>query len=195
MNDATADATTRNAFERKYQEKADPWDFAHSAYERGRYATILRAFAKPRYACIYEPGCSVGVLTERLSRIAARVVATDFAPSAVEQARHRCAGSRHAQIEVADVRHYRPTPPPDLIVFSEIGYYFPLPELSRLGIFLAGQLMPGGELVAAHWLGYSEDHVLHGDAVHEELRSSLPLRWLDGSRHGGFRIDRWRRGE
>jgi trans-aconitate methyltransferase len=193
MNEPAVDATKCNAFERKYQEQADPWNFAHSAYERERYRTILGALSEARYACIYEPGCSVGVLTERLSRIAARVVATDFAPSAVEQARRRCAGSSNTQIEVADVRHYRPAPAPDLILFSEIGYYFPLPELRRLGIFLAGQLIPGGELVASHWLGHSEDHVLHGDAVHEQLRSALPLQWVRGSCHGDFRIDCWRR--
>lgn len=189
-----ADATAWTAFERKYQGNADPWDFATSAYERGRYETILGALCHTSYGCIYEPGCSVGVLTQQLSRMAGRVVATDFAPSAVEQAKRRCAGSMNTKIEVADVREYRPAPSPDLIIFSEIGYYFAVPELRSLAVFLAEQLAPRGELLAAHWLGHSDDHVLHGDEVHAELRSVLPLRWVRGTCHAGFRIDSWRMG-
>jgi trans-aconitate methyltransferase len=194
VTEPAAAATTWNAFERKYQVNTDPWNFATSAYERGRYETILSALSTTPYGCIYEPGCSVGVLTQQLSRMAERVVATDFAPSAVAQARRRCAGLRNIQFDVADVRLYRSTPSPDLIIFSEIGYYFPRFELEVLGALLAEQLAPEGELLAAHWLGHSEDHVLHGDEVHAELRATLPLEWMHGACHAGFRIDSWRKG-
>ncbi len=194
MIEPTTDATTWSAFERKYQSDRDPWDFATSSYERGRYETILGALSETAYRCIYEPGCSVGVLTQQLSRMAAHVVATDFAPSAVELARRRCAGLGNIHFEVADVRVYRPMPSPNLIIFSEIGYYFPRIELAGIAAFLASELAPGGELLAAHWLGHSEDHVLHGDEVHAQLRSELPLNWMRGSCHAGFRIDSWRKG-
>jgi protein-L-isoaspartate O-methyltransferase len=187
------DATTWQAFERKYQDKPDPWEFATSAYEQGRYQAMLSALSAAKYDCIYEPGCSVGVLTQRLSKIAARVVATDFAPSAVERAKARCAGLQNVEIEVGDVRRYRAPVMPNLIIFSEIGYYFPLPELRRVGVFLAEQLAPQGELLAAHWLGESHDHVLHGHEVHEQLRAAVPLEWLHGVLHERFRIDCWRK--
>jgi SAM-dependent methyltransferase len=193
MNAQAEDATTWQAFERKYHDKSDPWDFATSAYELRRYKTILSALSGTQYRCIYEPGCSVGVLTQHLSSMAARVVATDFAPSAVEHAKRKCAGLQNVAIEVADVRQYRPAPPPDLIIFSEIGYYFPASELRAIGLILAEQLAPQGELLAAHWLGQSKDHVLHGNDVHEELRAVLPLHWENGSCHEGFRIDCWRK--
>ena len=194
MTEPAADATTWSAFERRYKREGDPWDFATSSYERGRYETILGALSAAFYRCIYEPGCSVGVLTQQLAPIAERVVATDFAPSAVEQARLRCADFTNVRFDVADVRLYRPTPSPDLIIFSEIGYYFPRAELAQVAAFLAEQLAPGGEFISAHWLGHSEDHVLHGDEVHAQLRSELPLSWLSGSCHAGFRIDSWRKG-
>jgi trans-aconitate methyltransferase len=187
------DPTAWQAFEHKYQDKADPWNFATSSYELARYETILSALSGATYGCIYEPGCSVGVLTQQLSRKAVRVMATDFAPTAVEHARRRCAGLQNVEIEVADVRRHRPASPPDLIVFSEIGYYFAAPELRSLGFFLAEQLAPRGELLAAHWLGHSKDHALHGHEVHEQLRAALPLPWIHGSCHEGFRIDRWRK--
>jgi trans-aconitate methyltransferase len=125
--------------------------------------------------------------------MAGRVIAVDFAPSAVALAKRRCAGLRNVEIKVADVRRFTPAERPDLIVFSEIGYYFTLPEVGRIGSFLAGQLAPGGELLAVHWLGCSGDHVLHGDQVHEKLRGILPLVWIKGARHEGFRLDCWRK--
>jgi trans-aconitate methyltransferase len=193
MNSLRAHATSSEAFESRYRKKADPWDFATSPYERRRYQTVLNALSRSTYRLIYEPGCSVGVLTEQLSRIAERVIATDFAPSAVEQARRRCARLRNVEIEVADVRHLVLPEHADLIVFSEIGYYFPVNEVGRIGRLLSQQLTPGGEFLAAHWLGHSVDHVLHGDQVHEELRETLPLMLIKGARHEGFRIDCWRK--
>jgi protein-L-isoaspartate O-methyltransferase len=193
MSGRVVDATTWQAFERKYQDQSDPWDFATSSYESERYETMLRALSGSNYGCIYEPGCSVGALTQRLSTMAARVVATDFAPSAVQEAKARCAGLQNVEIEVGDVRRYRVPAPPDLIVFSEIGYYFPMPELRSLAVFLAKQLAPHGEFLAAHWLGHSKDHVLHGHEVHDQLRSVMPLVWLHGACHEQFRIDCWRK--
>jgi trans-aconitate methyltransferase len=193
MSSHNAVASAWQAFERKYQDKADPWDFATSPYELARYRTLLSALSGMRFGCVYEPGCSVGVLTQHLSGMAARVVATDVAPSAVERARRRCAGLENVEFEVADVRSHRPSPPPDLIVFSEIGYYFSAPELDSVAVFLAEQLAPQGELLAAHWLGHSNDHALHGHEVHEQLRAVLPLLWVHGACHENFRIDCWRK--
>ena len=192
-NSLTGETTSSEAFERRYRQKPDPWDFATSSYELGRYDSMLNALSRATYRLIYEPGCSVGVLTERLSRIAERVIAADFAPSAVAQAQQRCARLWNVEFEVADVRHFVPAERPDLIVFSEIGYYFPVHEVGRIGRFLGEQLAPGGELLAVHWLGCSGDHVLHGDEVHEKLRETLPLAWITGARREGFRLDSWRK--
>jgi hypothetical protein len=95
------------------------------------------------------------------------------------------------QITCDDVASHIPDPAPDLIVFSEIGYYFDAAELNGVVLKLAGVLQEPGEFVALHWLGSSDDHVLHGDEVHEILRSCLPLKWFRGERHEGFRIDSW----
>ena len=51
----------------------------------------------------------------------------------------------------------------DLVVLSEIGYYF---ELDELAAPATASLDPGGTLIAAQWLRNSADHVLHGDEVH-----------------------------
>jgi SAM-dependent methyltransferase len=181
------------AFEERYQSNPDPWNFAASAYERQRYRKVLEALPRARYARAFEPGCSVGELTARLAELCEWVIATDLAPTAVARARRRCRTLINVDIHCADIVTQIPPGPFDLIVFSELGYYFSRPLLGRVARALALTLESGGDFIAVHWLGESRDHVLHGDAVHAELMATLPLRWLRGERHAGFRIDCWRR--
>jgi SAM-dependent methyltransferase len=188
-----AHEVSQDAFEARYQKHDDPWHFASSTYELRRYQTTLSALTRDSYHTVYEPGCSVGVLTERLARLSRHVIATDFAPSAVAQARARCADLPNVDILCASVARYVPEAPLDLVVFSEIGYYFDPAELARIGNALAERLNHDGEFLAVHWLGHSPHHVMHGDTVHETLREVLPLEWLKGERYSQFRIDSWRK--
>jgi SAM-dependent methyltransferase len=185
--------TSAEAFEARYLADADPWNFAGSPYEQKRYETTINALRRAHYQSVFEPGCSVGELTARLAERCAILEACDFSPSVVERARQRCRGFEHVSINCADLRTSMPEGPFDLIVFSEIGYYFDRPTLVEISTELASKLCPGGEFIAVHWLGRSPDHVLHGDAVHDILQSFLPLAWVKGDRHPDFRWDSWGR--
>ncbi len=189
----TPPPTSADAFEAIYRASEDPWQFATSAYEQSRYDAILGSLQRSRYDTAFEPGCSVGVLTARLAAVCRRVIATDIAPTAVLHAVERCRQWDSVSVQVAAGLTDLPHAPVDLIVFSEIGYYFDAAALERYASELAAQLIPGGEFIAAHWLGTSPDHVLHGDVVHETLLATLPLSWVQGTRHDGFRIDSWMR--
>ena len=191
-DDVPLAATSAAAFEALYQASADPWKFASSTYEQQRYDAILSSLSRPSYASAYEPGCSIGELTVRLAPRCRRLLAVDIAPSAIDRARSRCAAHPNVRIDVADARDV-PAQSFDLIVFSELGYYFAERTLVELVSRLMGRLTAGGEFVAVHWLGDSDDHVLHGDAVHRCLRERLALPHLKDVRHPGFRIDTWRR--
>jgi SAM-dependent methyltransferase len=188
-----ADRQSQAFFEARYQASNDPWQFASSTYELRRYKATLDALSRPRYRRGYEPGCSVGVLTAALAGRVEHLIATDFAMTAVASATERCREFRNVEIYHRDVADGAPAAPLDLIVFSELGYYFSVDQLTTIVRQMAGHLAPGGEFVAVHWLGVSPDHLLHGDEVHAVLRESLPLEWFGGSRHAGFRIDSWRR--
>jgi SAM-dependent methyltransferase len=191
MNPAARSACTPEAFERRYRGRWDPWHFRTSAYERGRYEATLRSLPGNRYAFAYEPGCSIGELTALLAPRCEQLLATDVSPTAVERARKRCAVFPHVRIECRDVRDTALAAPPDLIVLSEIGYYFDALELEALAAGLGAALRLGGTLLAVHWLGKSPDHMLHGDEVHDVLLRALPLQHELGERHSGFRVDRW----
>ena len=191
LSSVSADPVSPAAFEHKYQASPDPWCFATSVYEQRRYATTLGSLQRAAYQTAFEPGCSVGELTALLAPRCRRVVATDLAPTAVARARTRCRHLDNVFVQVAAGATDVPDEPLDLIVFSEIGYYFDSETLRSYAAALAARLQPGGEFIAVHWLGHSRDHILHGDAVHDCLLTTLPLSWFQGSRHAGFRIDSW----
>ena len=177
-------------FEAKYQKKADPWGFSSKPSELYRYDRIVSALAHRRYRSAFEPGCSVGVLTERLATLCDHVHALDFSATAAAQARERCACLPNVMVECASIPDVLPSAATDLLVLSEIGYYLPLAEWTALAHALIEPLRPGTTVLAAHWLGYSEDHALSGDEVHAALLA-LPLLTLDESqRHPAFRLDR-----
>lgn len=180
------------AFERRYAEEADPWDFAQDPYERQRYRLTLEALGRARYRRAFEPGCSVGELTALLAERATEVLACDVSRSAVRRAARRCRHAPGVRVIVGDLRapvllHLSF----DLIVLSEIGYYFDAEELSSIVTRLRAHLEPGGELLAVHWLGESPDHRLHGDEVHRLIHRAAQLERVYAARHPGFRLERW----
>lgn len=183
------------AFEAKYRQSQDPWNFAGSPYERDRYQVTLRSLMRRHYRRAFEPACSVGELTAGLATRCGEVLAIDIAPSAVERARERCAHLSNVAISCADLGAQCPAGPFDLIVFSELGYYFSRSKLKQVAQTLSASLDMGGELIAVHWLGDSEDHRLHGDEVHSVLGAALApsCTWIKGARRPGFRLDTWRR--
>ena len=184
------------AFEAKYRQSSDPWQFAASPYEQHRYATLLRSLTQARYSRAFEPGCSVGVLTAALAERCDAVLGCDVAPTAVRLARERCAGFSHVRIDQADLSQSLPDGLFDLVIFSEIGYYFSPAALAKIVRSLAKRLTAGGEITAVHWRGESKDHRLHGDEVHAVLKDTLNTRcvWIKGERYPEFRLDAWRRG-
>jgi len=182
-------------FENRYRENPDPWNYKASPYERSKYQVTLDSLSRPGYANAFEPACSVGELTAMLATRCGRLLATDVSQTAVQAARIRCAGLHNVRLECRDLRadfdsHARGRPF-DLIVFSEVGYYFDIESLSVLARRLADALCANGELIAVHWRGHSSDHVLHGDEVHRCLLHTLPLQHRLGDHHPGYRLDSW----
>lgn len=179
------------AFEKRYRESADPWHFATSAYEQQRYELTLSSLRRWRYRRAFEPGCSIGVLTAALAQRCDEVFAIDVSPTALARARERCSRFRNVRLENRAIENMPSHEHFDLIVLSEIGYYFDRSTLAALARQLASHLEQGGELIAVHWLGHSDDHVLHGDEVHATLQAHLRLLPAHSERHPGFRLDSW----
>lgn len=178
-------------FEAKYQGNIDPWNFADSVYEQSRYRTIVTALSYRRYFRTFEPGCSIGILTEQLARISDAVLSTDLSPTAVLRAQQRCASLENVTIHCSSITEHPSTTDFDLVVLSEIGYYFTPEAWTVIAAELISPLRVGATVLAAHWLGVSSDHSMSGDRVHEILAANQLLRHEHGERHKAFRLDRW----
>jgi SAM-dependent methyltransferase len=185
--------TSAAFFEQMYATSDDPWDFAHSGYEQSRYDAILAALDRPLYNRAFEPACSIGEFTRRLAPRCGHVDAIDISSTAIALAKQRCCDFPQVTFHIGALPHQIPDGQFDLIVFSEVGYYFSEDILIQLAATLVDRIPSGGCLVAAHWLGTSEDHVLRGDRVHEILAETGGLRPTLNSRHSAFRLDRWTR--
>ena len=160
------------SFEALYATHGDPWSFASSEYELGRYDATAAMLAGHYRRC-FEPGSSIGVLTERLAARCDEVVAVDPSPSAVATARERLRDHPGVTVEVGSIPEWWPPGTFDLVVFSELGYYWDPTGLGDLVDRLTTLVEPGGDLLAVHWLGRSADHVLHGDEVQTILTERL----------------------
>ncbi len=190
MNPAT---TSQIFFENMYRRDPDPWKFASDRYELNRYEAIFRSVAHKTYRHVFEPGCSIGVLTARLASISERLDAMDISPTAVLQAKKRCQSFANVHIACGALPHQIPIGNFDLVVFSEIGYYFEEGALQDIIVRIVARMRAGSTFLAAHWLGSSPDHLLSGDRVHEIIDRSDELTHNLAERHAGFRLERWER--
>lgn len=183
--------TSAAFFERLYRISEDPWNFRQSGYERKRYADIVACIDDREYELAFEPGCAIGELTAMLAPLCHSLEAIDFSISAVSRARRRCRNYPQVQVHQGALPEAMPGNPCDLIVFSEIGYYFTLQELERLGAGLWSNLVPGGRLVACHWLGHSDDHPLHGTQVREMMLNTVGPTDCDNDPADGYTLQVW----
>lgn len=180
-------------FEDVYGANADPWQFATSSYEAAKYEATLAALPQHRYQSAFEIGCSIGVLTARLAPRCDRLLAVDIVPSVLEEARARCAGLPWVEFAAMSVPAAFPDERFDLILLSEVGYYWSPADLEKARAKIIDALLPGGQLILVHWTPFVHDYPLTGDEVHDRfLEETLPsgrLRHLFGRREDRYRLD------
>ncbi|SET84082.1 SAM-dependent methyltransferase [Hymenobacter actinosclerus] len=180
-------------FDKVYEANQDPWNFTSSPYEQEKYAATLAALPRPHYARAFEIGCSLGILTARLAPRCDYLLAVDVAEAALEQARQRCAHLPQVELQLLRVPAEFPQGQFDLILVSEVGYYWSPADLARAADQIVAALPAGGQLVLVHWTPPVHDYPLTGDAVHEFFLAKAtpdgPLRHLHGQRHEKYRLD------
>ncbi|GAB2861050.1 class I SAM-dependent DNA methyltransferase [Hymenobacter ruber] len=193
MNENQPNTLPPEYFDHVYQANRDPWNFEASPYEREKYAATLAALPHPHYAEVFEIGCSLGVLTAQLAPRCGRLLAVDVSEAALAQARARCADLPQVEIRQLRVPEEFPNQSFDLIVLSEVGYYWSPADLARAADLLIAGLKPGGQLLLVHWTPPVHDYPLTGDDVHEfflaKTAENNPLRHLAGQRHETYRLD------
>lgn len=186
----TAPAQLPGYFDRLYADNPDPWGFEGNPYEDAKYTATVAALPRPRYRSALEVGCSIGILTARIAPSCDALLSTDVADAALASAARRCADLPHVRFE----RSMLPGTPPagrfDLILLSEVLYYFDRDALVQVAHALASVADPGADLVLVHWLGPTPDYPLTGDQAVDVFETSLPgAIVMARDRQDGYRLD------
>jgi SAM-dependent methyltransferase len=187
----TDDRAPVEHFERLAREAADPWDYATSDYEQGKYRTTL-AYLPERTGRTLELGCSVGVFTAMLAPRCEHLVAVDFSPTALARARERLGDFPQVELLQRCLPEEMPHGPFDTIVCAEVLYYWSADLVGEGLERIESALAPGGILLAVHWRHPDPRRELTGDDVHSLLDECTSL-VLDASRTTpDYLLDRWR---
>src|SRR6202042_3976269 len=177
-------------FDALYTADLDPWKFATSPYERGKYTLTLNAMPKPHYRSALEVGCSIGVLTRSLASRCDTLVAIDAAQAPLVEARRRCADLPRVRFEHMFVPEQWPDGDFELILLSEVVYYLSGEDVGRLAARVAGSLAKGGSVILFHWIGPT-NYPLRGDEAATLFIERIgPGYVVDrADRYAGFRLD------
>jgi predicted TPR repeat methyltransferase len=179
----------RGFFEDLYVKSPDPFDFEPSAYEAAKYQHTVATLPRAHYKQAVEIGCSIGVLTSRLAEKCNSLLGLDISEQALVRARARCAhlpGVKFARMTVPDEF---PDQTFDLMVVSEVAYYWSIEDLGRTRDLIAAHHTPGGHLLLVDWLPVVDYYVQTGDAVHEAWLKDPRWRLVHGDRREQYRID------
>jgi SAM-dependent methyltransferase len=176
----------RDYFDAMYAMAPDPWGFADRWYETRKYDISVAMLPRPHYDRAFEPGCSVGVLTQRLAARCHSLLACDAAPAAVLAATARTRHLPHVLVEQRTIPGHWPPGHFDLIVLSELLYYFGDDDLRQVIDRAISALRPEGTLLAVHWRHPVADYPRGGADVHQRLAAQPGLARLAEHREEDF---------
>ncbi|MDQ2779836.1 MAG: nodulation S family protein [Pseudomonadota bacterium] len=196
MNEPESNRSSRTLapdyFEGVYAASEDPWGFESRVYERSKYARTLAALPHAHYARGLEIGCSIGVLTRQLAARCTSLLAVDVNDTALQIARRNGAAAGNVEWLRLQMPQELPEGRFDLIMVSEVAYYWSVADLTRMADWMVQRLNPGGAIVLVHWTDPVADYPLRGDFVHAHFIDralSGQLRRRYGEWHPRYRVD------
>jgi ubiquinone/menaquinone biosynthesis C-methylase UbiE len=190
----TASAYDVAHFERFYA-RPDPWRIFGSENEVAKYALTAELCGDGPFKRALEIGCGEGVFTSQLAPRCRSLLAVDISSRAVERARERCADFPQVSCEARVLPAAYPDGPFDLVVASDVLYFWAPDDMHIAASRIEGTLEVGGRVVALHYTP-PVNAVSNGDAVHDRLHEMLSLTHVHGeTREIGsgrrYRVDVW----
>lgn len=188
---------SQNYFDDVYRANEDPWSFTTSEYERDKYKDTIDSLGRAHYHNAFEIGTSIGVLTAQLAQRCAHLLTVDASELPLKQARERLKDTPNVTLRQMTVPDHFPDDLFDLILVSEVAYYWSMDDLRKAQQLMVEHLQPGGQLLLVHWTPKVHDYPLTGDEVHDQFlaisRDGQPLRHLYGHRKETYRLDLFER--
>ena len=161
-----------------YEATSDPWRLGERWYEERKYAITVAMLPSQRYLHAFEAGCSVGVLTEKLTERCDHVTSIDVADLALRATGDRlqsCGRLDRATLRRASLDDAWPAGPFDLVVLSEVAYYLHAETLREVLDRECSRLADGATVIAAHWRHRVDDYPLSGDEANELILATPGL--------------------
>lgn len=193
-------APSLSHFEALYTASDDPWQVRERWYERRKRALLLACLDRPRYRRVFEPGCGNGELSAALAGRCDALLACDGAAAAVAAARRRLEGERAARDGCLLRVEQRSLPSDwpraasfDLIVISELAYYFDAAGLAALVQAAHASLADGGQLLLCHWRHDFADRASSTEAVHAAFDAAPRLQRQLRHQEDDFLIESWQK--
>ncbi|MET0365363.1 MAG: SAM-dependent methyltransferase [Sphingobium sp.] len=188
--------TTMNPgyFEEMFRGTSDPWNLESSPYEQAKFDESISALEGRTYDNGFEVGCAKGVLTSRLAPLCATLLSIDVSETALAAARQRTAHLGQVGFARMAFPAEAPAASFDVVVWSEVAYYWDDADLERAAVWLRSHLVPGGDLLLVHFTG-DTDYPQSGDDAVAKLRATLEpvMTVIKADRHDRYRLDLWRR--
>jgi SAM-dependent methyltransferase len=169
----------------------DPWSLASSPYEAAKFDATIAAIDDRRYRSALEIGCAHGVLTARLAELCDTLTSIDISLRAVELARSRCAALPNVTITRCSFPAQAPDGAFDLVVLSEVVYYWDDADIERAAAAIRASAMPDCRIMLVHWTG-DTDYPQTGDAAVTKLRDRLGGLAVERAEStDAYRLDLW----
>lgn len=181
-------------FESMYRQSSDPWGFETSAYEQAKYRHTIAALDGRVYHHGFEIGCANGVLTAMLAEHCDQLLAVDVSETALTAARARCLATPSIRFDRMAFPIERPGAGLfDLVILSEVAYYWDDKDLDSAIGWLRENVAAGGDILLVHWTG-ATDYPQSGDQAVAKLFYGLRGRVhaVAEDRQPDYRLDLWR---
>ncbi|WP_064745482.1 class I SAM-dependent methyltransferase [Pseudonocardia acaciae] len=181
----------RGYFEYLYARNEDPWDYETREYERAKYERTIDSLDGRRFRRALDVGCSIGVLTRMVAQRCDEVVAVDTSALAVQRARRRLSDFPEVSVHRSTLPEQMPDGQFDLILCSEVLYYWNRDLLLRAWDTFESALAPNGVLLIVHGRFQSHTCPVTGDEVHDLVTSHCALDHTFSETKPRYRLDRF----
>lgn len=179
-------------FERMFARNPDPWEFASSSYEAAKFDRTISILAGRSYQRALEVGCANGVLTNRFSAICRSLLSVDVSKTALKYAQLRNHGAPNVTFEAMTFPKTTPNGHFDLIVLSEVVYYWSAADIKLAGSWINDHATKCCDLLLVHWIGET-NYPQTGDNAVNLLRAASPtVEVIEEGRTSKYRFDLWR---
>lgn len=180
-------------FEGMFRGDADPWGLESRPYEAAKHDASVAALGEARIPTALEIGCAGGALTTKLATRCDSLLAVDISRTALDRAVRRCRDQPQVRFQCLAFPSERPAGPFDLLVLSEVAYYWSDADLERTAQWIAsGGVVSGGRILMVHYIGQT-DYPQTGDGAVARLRAALGRR-VSALREDSsdlYRLDFW----